>query len=337
MAQPYQYTHIYGPAIGTGNNDPLVQPRVSLSRLPDTLVCSDFRKGGDSVIPPSFDYHAPENLEEASRLLLANPEAKLLAGGHSLIPMMRFRLAEPTALVDLRRIPGLSGIREAGGSLCIGAMTRESELDKSELVRSRYPLLADTTRVIADPVVRNLATIGGNVAHADPGNDHPATMLAYRASFVASGPSGQRTVVASDFFTGPFSTCLEAGEILTEIRIPAFRAGAGGAYQKFERKVGDYAVAAVAVQLQLAGGRIASAGVALTNVGLTAIQADAAEAALVGSDGRDAALDAAAAAAAGAADPGDDHRGSADYKRAVVRTLTYRAAASALARAKEAS
>ena len=289
------------------------------------------------MIPPSFDYHAPENLEEASRLLLANPEAKLLAGGHSLIPMMRFRLAEPTALVDLRRIPGLSGIREDGGSLCIGAMTRESELDKSELVRSRYPLLADTTRVIADPVVRNLATVGGNVAHADPGNDHPATMLAYRASFVASGPSGQRTVAASDFFTGPFSTCLEAGEILTEIRIPAFRAGAGGAYQKFERKVGDYAVAAVAVQVQLAGGRIASAGVALTNVGLTAIQADAAEAALVGSDGGDAALDAAAAAAAGAADPGDDHRGSADYKRAVVRTLTYRAAASALARAKEAS
>jgi len=294
-------------------------------------------EGGDSVIPPSFDYHAPDNLEEASRLLLANPEAKLLAGGHSLIPMMRFRLAEPAALVDLRKIPGLSGIREEGGSLCIGAMTRESELEKSDLVQSRYPLLADTTRVIADPVVRNLATVGGNVAHADPGNDHPAAMLAYRASFVACGPSGERTIAASDFFTGPFSTCLEAGEILTEIRIPASGAGSGGAYQKFERKVGDYAVAAVAVQLQLDGGQVASAGVALTNVGLTAIQAGAAEAALVGSDGGDAALDAAAEAAAAAADPGDDHRGSADYKRAVVRVLTHRAAASALARAREAS
>ena len=289
------------------------------------------------MIPPSFDYHAPENLEEASRLLLDNPEAKLLAGGHSLIPMMRFRLAEPTALVDLRRIPGLAGIREAGGFLVIGAMTRESELEKSELVRRRYPLLADASRVIADPVVRNLATIGGNIAHADPGNDHPAAMLACRASFVACGPSGERTVAAGDFFTGPFSTCLEAGEILTEIRIPAPAAGSGGAYRKFERKVGDYAVAAVAVQLRLEAGRIAEAGVGLTNVGLTAIRAAAAETALVGSDGGDEALDRAAEAAAGAAEPEDDHRGSADYKRALVRTLTHRASASALARAREAA
>ena len=289
------------------------------------------------MIPPSFDYHAPENLEEASRLLLDNPEAKLLAGGHSLIPMMRFRLAEPTALVDLRRIPGLAGIREAGGFLVIGAMTRESELEKSELVRRRYPLLADASRVIADPVVRNLATIGGNIAHADPGNDHPAAMLACRASFVACGPSGERTVAAGDFFTGPFSTCLEAGEILTEIRIPAPAAGSGGAYRKFERKVGDYAVAAVAVQFRLEAGRIAEAGVGLTNVGLTAIRAAAAEAALVGSDGGDEALDRAAEAAAGAAEPEDDHRGSADYKRALVRTLTHRASASALARAREAA
>ena len=310
------------------------------------------------MIPPSFDYHAPDSLAKASRLLVENPEAKLLAGGHSLIPMMRFRLAEPAALVDLRKIPGLSGIREGNGHLAIGAMTRESELEKSDLVQSRYPLLADTTRVIADPVVRNLATVGGNVAHADPGNDHPATMLAYRASFVAVScpdrpnagllpdaegkrelplPQQTREIPASDFFTGPFSTCLEAGEILTEIRIPVAGPGSGGAYQKFERKVGDYAVAAVAVQLQLEGGRIASAGVALTNVGLTAIQADAAEAALVGSEGGDAALDAAAEAAAAAADPSDDNRGSADYKRAVVRALTFRAAASALARAREAS
>ncbi len=289
------------------------------------------------MIPASFDYHAPEDLAEASRLLLAHPEAKLLAGGHSLIPMMRFRLAEPAALVDLRKVPGLSGIREEGGFLRIGAMTRESEIEKSELVQSRYPLLADTARVIADPIVRNLATIGGNIAHADPGNDHPAAMLAYRASFIASGPSGERTIPVGEFFTGPFSTCLEAGEILTAIRIPAPKAGAGGAYQKFERKVGDYAVAAAAVQLRLEDGRIVEAGVGLTNVGLTAIRAEAAEAELVGSGGDAEALDAAAEAAAEAADPGDDHRGSAEYKRAVVRAFTHRACVKALGRAGKAA
>lgn len=307
------------------------------------------------MIPPSFDYHAPESLAEASRLLAENSDAKLLAGGHSLIPMMRFRLAEPPVLVDLRRVPNLAGIREDGGELVIGAMTRESDLEKSELVRRRYPLLTDTARVIADPLVRNLATIGGNIAHADPGNDHPAAMLAYRASFVAvSFPNPEaseiaptarglplrgvaRTIAASDFFTGPFSTCLNTGEILTEIRIPAPRPGSGGAYRKFERKVGDYAVAAVAVQLRLDGARIAEAGVGLTNVGLTVIRAEAAEAALVGSDGDDEALDAAAEAAAGAAEPVDDHRGPAAYKRALVRALTHRAATAALARAKEAA
>lgn len=287
------------------------------------------------MIPPSFDYHAPDTLGEASRLLLADPEAKLLAGGHSLIPMMRFRLAEPTTLVDLRKIEGLTGISEDEAGLSIGAMTRESELEKSALVQQRYPLLADTARVIGDPVVRNLATLGGNIAHADPGNDHPATMLAYRASFVAEGPDGERTIAASDFFTGPFSTCLAPGEILTRVLIPAPKAGSGGAYRKFERKVGDYAVAAVAVQLRLDGGQIAEAGVGLTNVGLTAIHAEAAEAALVGTGGSDDALDSAAAAASEAAEPEDDHRGPADYKRAVVRALTHRAASAALARAKE--
>ena len=286
------------------------------------------------MIPPSFDYHAPQTLEEASRLLLDAPDAKLLAGGHSLIPMMRFRLAQPGALVDLRRVPGLSGLSEERGSLVIGAMTRQAELETSELTRSRYPLLADAARVIADPLVRNLATVGGNVAHADPGNDLPAVMLAYGASFTAWSPAGERTIGADDFFVGPFATALEPAEILTAIRVPSPATGSGGAYVKFERKVGDYAVAAVAVQLRLDGGRIADAGVGLTNVGLTAIRAAAAETALIGSDGGDEALDAAATAASQAAEPGADHRGSEDYKRAVVRTLTYRAAAKALARAK---
>lgn len=297
------------------------------------------------MIPPSFEYASPESLAEASRLLAANPGAKLLAGGHSLIPMMRFRLAEPPLVIDLRRVPGLSGVREHGGEnggenggeIRIGAMTRQSEVETSELLLRKLPLLADTARVIADPIVRNLATIGGNIAHADPGNDHPAAMLACRASFRVSGPEGERTIAADDFFTGPFSTALGPGEILVEIRVPAPKPGAGGAYRKFERKVGDYAVAAVAAQLRLAGGRIEEAGVALTNVGLTAIRAAAAESALVGSDGGEEARDAAAAAAAEAAEPIEDHRGSADYKRAVVKTLAWRALDEALTRAKEAA
>lgn len=293
------------------------------------------------MIPPSFEYASPGSLAEASRLLAANPGAKLLAGGHSLIPMMRFRLAEPPLVIDLRRVPGLSGIRqnggENGGEIRIGAMTRQSEVETSELLLRKLPLLADTARVIADPIVRNLATIGGNIAHADPGNDHPAAMLACRASFRVSGPEGERTVAADDFFTGPFSTALGPGEILVEIRVPAPKPGAGGAYRKFERKVGDYAVAAVAAQLRLAGGRIEEAGVALTNVGLTAIRAERAESALVGTDGGEEARDAAAAAAAEAAEPIEDHRGSADYKRAVVKTLAWRALDEALTRAKEAA
>lgn len=289
------------------------------------------------MIPPSFEYASPGSLAEASRLLAANPGAKLLAGGHSLIPMMRFRLAEPPLVIDLRRAPGLSGIREEDGEIRIGAMTRQSEVETSELLLRKLPLLADTARVIADPIVRNLATIGGNIAHADPGNDHPAAMLACRASFLVSGPEGERVVAADDFFTGPFSTALGPGEILVEIRVPAPKPGAGGAYRKFERKVGDYAVAAVAAQLRLADGRIEEAGVALTNVGLTAIRATAAESALVGSDGGEEARDAAAAAAAAAAEPIEDHRGSADYKRAVVKTLAWRALELALDRAKETS
>lgn len=258
---------------------------------------------------------------------------------------MRFRVAQPPAVVDLRRVPDLSGFREMNGCLWIGAMTRQAELEKSEAIRSRYPLLADAARVIGDPVVRNLATVGGNVAHADPGNDLPAVVLAYRATMRAvaypdQGGTGlppepqKRGVGADDFFVGPFETALGKGEILTGVCIPAPEEGSGGAYAKLERKVGDYAVAAVAVQLRFDGATIAEAGVALTNVGLTAIRATGAENALIGSDGGDDALDRAAAAAAEAAEPTADERGSEDYKRAVVRTLTFRAASKAIARAR---
>lgn len=287
------------------------------------------------MIPPPFDYEAPRALEEAVRLLHEEPEAKVLAGGQSLIPMMRFRLAAPTLLVDLNRLEDLAYLREDGDWLRIGALTRETDLEESDLVQTKYPLLADTARVIADPLVRNLATVGGNVAHADPANDHPATMLAYNAEFVAVGPSGERVLPAADFFRGPFETALAHDEVLTELRIPAGNGRSGGAYLKVERKVGDFAIAAVAAQVRLDDqGRVAYAGIGLTNVGLTPIKATAAEQVLVGEEPSDAAIQEAGRLAAEAADPSDDLRGSAEYKRALVRTLTVRALQKALARAK---
>ncbi len=286
------------------------------------------------MIPPAFDYATPKTLNEAIALLGQNPEAKILAGGHSLLPMMKFRLASPTLLVDINRLDGLAYIREEGEWLKIGALTRETDLERSDLIQKKYPLLADTARMVADPVVRNWATIGGNLAHADPANDHPATMLAYGASIVAAGPKGTREIPIADFFTGPFTTALEQDEILTEIRIPAHKAGDGGSYMKVERKVGDFATAAVAAQIHLEGGQCASAGIGLTNVGLTPIKAKKAEEATTGKALDDAAIKAAASAAAAAAEPSSDPRGSEDYKRALVRTLTTRALRKALERAK---
>ena len=287
------------------------------------------------MIPPAFDYAVPKTLNEAVALLGKNPEAKILAGGHSLIPMMKFRLASPALLVDLNRLDGLAYIREEGGWLKIGAMTRESDLDRSDLIHKRYPLLADTTKVIADPVVRNLATVGGNLAHADPANDHPATMLAYGAQVVATGPKGERVIPMDQFFKGPFETALAHDEILTEIRISAPKPKSGGAYMKVERKVGDFATAAVAAQVTLdASGNCETVGIGLTNVGLTPIMAAKAEEALRGKKPDDANIRAAAQLAADAAEPTSDPRGSEAYKRSLVKTLTVRALRKAVERAK---
>ena len=227
------------------------------------------------MIPAAFEYHAPASLEEATALLARHgEEAHILAGGQSLIPMMKLRLASPGHLIDINRIAGLAGMREADGFLRIGALTRESEVEESELVRTRYPILADTSVVIGDPLIRNLATVGGNLAHGDPANDHPATMLAVGAEVVAVGPGGERRIPAASFFTGPFTTALEPGEILVEIRVPAPAPRSGGAYLKLERKVGDFATAAVAVQVTLGpDGTCTRAGIGLTNVGPVAIQA----------------------------------------------------------------
>jgi carbon-monoxide dehydrogenase medium subunit len=287
------------------------------------------------MIPASFEYHAPGSVGEATALLTRlGDDAKILSGGQSLIPLMKLRLASPRHLVDINGIPGLAYVREADGFLRIGALTRESDLEEVEVVRLRYPLLRDTCRVIADPLVRNLATVAGNLAHGDPANDHPATMLAFDAEVAATGPRGERRIPIASFFTGPFETALRSDEILTEIRIPIPPARSGGAYLKLERKVGDFATAAVAVQLALnATGTCAQAGIGLTNVGLTPIKATAAEAALKGKQPDEETIKRAALLAADASQPLEDLRGSAEYKRDLVRVLTVRALRRALERA----
>jgi carbon-monoxide dehydrogenase medium subunit len=287
------------------------------------------------MIPGPFEYHRPTSLEEAIALLEQyGDDAKLLAGGHSLIPLMKLRLAEPAHLIDLGGIADLAYIREEQSYLAIGALTREADLERSAPVQERYPLLADTARVIGDPLVRNMATVGGNLAHGDPANDHPATMLALRASVAARGPQGERVIAIDDFFVGLLTTVLEPNEILTEIRIPTPPARSAGAYVKLERKVGDYATAAVAAQLTLnADGSVAQAGIGLTAVGLTAIRAADAEQFLVGKRLDEEVLHEAGRLAAAASDPGADLRGSVEYKRAMVAELTQRALAQANERA----
>ena len=278
------------------------------------------------MIPPKFDYFAPETLDEAVSLLEAHgPDATVLAGGQSLIPMMKMQLAAPRYLVDINRVAGLSDVTESDGWLRIGSLTRESALDRSQVVRDGYPILRDTASVIADPLVRNLATVGGNLAHGDPANDHPATMLALGAQVVAVGPGGERAIAVSDFFQGPLTTALEHGEILTEIRIPAPPGGTGGAYLKLERKVGDFATAGVAAVVTVADGVCQRAGIGLTNAGPVPVQAAAAESFLAGERLDDAAIREAARLASQAAQPSADLRGSEEYKRDMVRVLAGRA------------
>jgi len=279
------------------------------------------------MIPSAFDYVAPATLDEAVALLGAHGgEAKVLSGGQSLIPMLKLRLASPPVLVDINRIPGLDYVEERDGALRIGALAREADLERSAAVRARYPILLDTARVIADPLVRNSATVCGNVAHGDPGNDHPATMIALDASFVARGPRGTRTIPAREFFLGLFATALAPDEIVTEVVVPAPPPRSGGAYLKLERKVGDYATAAVAAQVTLdEHGGCVRAGIALTNVGPTPIHARSAEQFLLHKPLDAGTVAQAAHLAAAAAEPVEDRRGSAEYKRDVVRVLAARA------------
>ena len=286
------------------------------------------------MIPPSFDYVAPKTLPEAIAAL-GQDNAKILAGGQSLIPLMRFRLAGPTLLVDLNRVEGLSYIDEKDGWLRIGAMTRQSDVEFSDVVNNKYSLLADTVKVLSDPVVRNRGTVGGNIANADPINDEPAAMLAYGAEVVAMGPKGERVIPIASFYIDLYQSALAPDEILTEVRVPASKPRTGGAYLKLERKVGDYATAAVAAQVELdTSDNFASVGIGLTNVGLTALKATAAEEFLKGKAASDENFREAAKLAAEAAQPIADARGSEDYKRSLVRTYTVRALRLAVQRAK---
>ena len=287
------------------------------------------------MIPAAFDYHAPKTLAEAVALLREfKDSAKVLSGGQSLLPLLKLRLGQAGHLVDIGRIPGLEYIKEEGGMLRIGGRTREAALERSEVIRQRYPILLDTAQVIADPVVRNMATVGGNLAHGDPGNDHPATMIALGAQVVATGPSGERVIPIDSFFVGLFTTSLKPDEIVTEIRIPVPPARSGGAYVKLERKVGDYATAAAAAQLTLAAsGAIERVGLALTNVGPTPVRAAAAEKLLTGKKPDAAALAEAGKAVAQACSPTEDRRGKQDYKREMARVLAQRALKKAVQRA----
>jgi aerobic carbon-monoxide dehydrogenase medium subunit len=291
------------------------------------------------MIPASFDYHAPQTLDEALALLARHGEdAKVLAGGQSLLPLLKLRLGAAGHLVDIGRIPGLEYVKEEAGYLKIGGRTRESALEHSELIRRSYPLLADAVAVIADPLVRNLATVGGNLAHGDPANDHPAAMLALGAEVVAAGPSGTRTIPIDELFTGLFSTALAPDEILVEIRIPRPPPRSGGAYFKLERKVGDFATAAAAVQLTLApgaGGEVTRAGIALTNAGPTPVRAAAAERFLAGKQPSGEVIAEAALLAAAAGSPSADRRGTVEYKQEMARVLTARALRRAVQRAVE--
>ena len=285
------------------------------------------------MIPPAFEYHAPHSVGEAIGLLGSlGSDAKLLAGGHSLLPMMKLRFAQPGHLIDLNRIAELRGICEDGGTVCIGAMTVENDLIASPVLQARVPLLCEAVKLIADPQVRNRGTIGGDIAHGDPANDHPALSLALDATFVLQGPNGKRSVKADDFYLGTYMTALADDEILTEIRVPAFAPKTGYAYTKLKRKTGDWATAGAAVVMRLDGGVVSHVRIGLTNVAPTALRATTAEDALKGKPLSDATIAAAAQAAMAACDPAEDLRGSVDYKRAMAGQMLQRAIRQAAAR-----
>ena len=286
------------------------------------------------MIPGAFDYHRPADLAGAVRLLAEHgDDALVVAGGHSLIPMMKLRMAQPGHLVDLRAIESLRGIRVEGGTVTLGAMTTQADVIASDALAGACPILRETALRIADPQVRNLGTVGGNAANGDPGNDLPAVMLALDARYTLEGPGGRREVAARDYYEGAFATARADGEILTAITFDAPPAGHGCAYEKQKRKVGDYATAAAAVILARSGETCTHAAIALTNVADRPLLAAEAGAALAGTVAGEADVAAAAAAAEAIADPVSDGRGSAAFRKRLTGVIVRRAVARALAAA----
>jgi aerobic carbon-monoxide dehydrogenase medium subunit len=277
------------------------------------------------VYPASFEYFAPTTLDEALEILgrYDEGEAKVLAGGMSLIPVMKLRFAEPRALVDINRIGGLETLAEEDGRLRIGALVRHKTCEQSELLKGRYGALGEAAPQISDPIVRNLGTVAGSLAHADPQGDWGSVMLAVRANVVARSAEGERTIPIDELLQGPFTTSLQANEIITEVSVPD-PGRAGGTYLKLERKVGDFATVGVAVHVTMSNGTVEQAGIALTGVGPTNIRAEAAEEALTAQALDDDAIEEAARLAASAAQPRTDVRGTEEYKRNVVRIFTAR-------------
>ena len=287
------------------------------------------------MIPAAFDYHRPSSLDEAVALLARHGDgAKVLSGGMSLLPVLKLRLGSFAHLVDIGKIPGLDYVKEDGGFLKIGAMTRQATIERSEIVRGRYHVLADAVPLIADPLVRNRGTIGGNVANGDPGNEQPAIMIALGATLVLRGSKGERAVAAHQFYKGFYATALGSDEILTEIRIPVPQARSGGAYAKLKRKVGDFAAAAAAVQLTLdAKGAVERAAIALTNAGPTPVEASEAARSLIGKVPDQKTIAEAAKLAAAKCAPSADRRGSIEYKKEMARVMVMRALTRAVERA----
>ena len=284
------------------------------------------------MIPGPFAYHRPASVKEAVSLLGSlGEDARAIAGGHSLIPMMKLRLASPAHLIDLAGVADLKGIREDGRDVVIGAMTTQHEVIESKLLGEKIPILRETSFVIADPQVRYVGTLGGNVANGDPGNDMPAVMMCLNASYHAAGKSGERRIAARDFYQGAYFTALEPGEIVTAIHIPAPAAGHGYAYEKLKRKVGDYATAAAAVVLTMSGGKVASCSIGLTNVAETPLWAEEAAKILTGSTLDAATVKKAVTAAEAITSPATDSRGPAAYRTKMAGVMLTRA----LARAKE--
>lgn len=286
------------------------------------------------MIPSGFEYHAAASVDDAIGLLGQFEDAKVLAGGHSLLPMMKLRFAEPAHLIDINGIDELKGIRLDGDAVHIGAMTTENELIASDVLQQHVPLLVDAARLVADPQVRNRGTIGGDIAHGDPGNDHPAVMLALDAEFVIRGPDGERTTPANGFFLGTYWTGLEEGELLTAIRVPVMKPGTGYGYNKLKRKTGDYATAGSPVVLRLDGDVCHEIRIGLTNVAPCAIRAEAAEDLLRGQVIDDALIDQAADRVMQACDPAEDLRGDAEYKTHMAAEMARRSIRDALARAR---